>query len=94
MELLTGADITCGIVKEIPEVLEDPHLRERGTLQDIEHPTAGKVTVLASPIRLNDDPPTIDAPAPTLGEHNDLIYGKLLGLSTKEIASLKEQGVI
>jgi CoA:oxalate CoA-transferase len=94
MELLTGVDVTCGIVKEIPEVLEDPHLRERGTLQDIEHPTAGKVTVLASPIRLNDDEPTIDSPSPRLGEHNDLIYGKLLGLSTKEIASLREQGII
>ena len=52
------------------------------------------MTVLASPIRLNEDAPTIDAPAPRLGEHNDLIYGKLLGLSTTEIATLKEQGVI
>jgi CoA:oxalate CoA-transferase len=94
MELLANADVTCGIVKEIPEVINDPHLRERGTLQDIEHPTAGKVTVLASPIRLNDEVPTIDSPSPTLGEHNDLIFGKLLGLSTKEIASLREQGVI
>jgi len=94
MELLAGADVTCGIVKEIPEVLSDPHLRERGTLQDIEHPAVGKVTVLASPIRLNDETPTIDFPSPTLGEHNDLIYGKLLGLSAKEIASLREQGVI
>jgi CoA:oxalate CoA-transferase len=94
MEQLANADVTCGIVKEIPEVINDPHLRERGTLQDIEHPTAGKVTVLASPIRLNNEAPTIDAPSPTLGEHNELIYGKLLGLSAKEIASLKEQGVI
>ena len=94
MEMLGKADVTCGIVKEIPEVITDPHLRERGTLQDIEHPTAGTVTVLTSPIRLNEDTPTVDAPSPTLGEHNTLVYGKLLGLSTKEIASLKEQGVI
>jgi formyl-CoA transferase len=94
MEKLTAADVTCGMVNEIPEVLNDPHLRERGTLQDITHPVAGKVTVLASPIRLNGDEPTIDSPAPTLGQHNDLVYGKLLGLSEKEIASLKEQGVI
>jgi CoA:oxalate CoA-transferase len=94
MEKLTAADVTCGMVNEIPEVLNDPHLRERGTLQDIIHPTVGKVTVLASPIRLNGDKPTIDSPAPTLGQHNDLVYGKLLGLSEKEIASLREQGVI
>jgi crotonobetainyl-CoA:carnitine CoA-transferase CaiB-like acyl-CoA transferase len=94
MDKLTSADITCGIVKEIPEVLQDPHLRARGTLQDIEHPTVGKVTVLASPVRLNGESPTIDTPSPTLGQHNELVYGKLLGLSAKEIVSLIEQGVI
>jgi len=94
MEKLTAADVTCGMVNEIPEVLNDPHLRERGTLQDIIHPTVGKVTVLASPIRLNGDAPTIDSPAPTLGQHNDLVYGKLLGLSEQEIAALREQGII
>lgn len=94
MEKLTAADVTCGMVNEIAEVLNDPHLRERGTLQDIIHPTVGKVTVLASPIRLNGETPTIDSAAPTLGQHNDLVYGKLLGLSEQEIASLREQGVI
>ncbi|NOT54109.1 MAG: CoA transferase [Deltaproteobacteria bacterium] len=94
MEKLTAADVTCGMVNEISEVLNDPHLRARGTLQDIMHPTVGKVTVLASPIRLNGDTPTIDSAAPTLGQHNDLVYGKLLGLSEKEIGALREQGVI
>jgi len=94
MELLGKADITCGIVQDIPEVLSDPHLRVRGTLQDITHPVVGKVTVMGSPLRFDEEPPTVDAPSPTLGQHNDLIYGKLLGLSAKEIASLKEQGVL
>jgi formyl-CoA transferase len=94
IEILTGADVTCGIVQEVPEVLQDPHLRARGTLQDITHPTVGKVTVVGSPVRFDDEPPTIDSPSPTLGQHNDLIYGKLLGLPAQEIASLKKQGVI
>src|SRR5215510_611143 len=94
MERLASADITCGIVQEVPEVLHDPHLRTRGTLQDITHPTAGKVTVIGSPVRLNGEPPTVDSPSPLLGQHNELIYGTLLGLSPREIASLKEQGVI
>jgi len=94
MEKLAGADVTCGIVKEVPEVLHDPHLRVRGTLQDITHPTVGQVTVLASPVRLDGESPTIDSPSPTLGQHNELIFGKLLGLSAAELASLKEQGVI
>jgi crotonobetainyl-CoA:carnitine CoA-transferase CaiB-like acyl-CoA transferase len=94
MDLLGGADITCGIVQEVPEVLQDTHLRERGTLQDITHPVAGKVTVMGSPVRFDEEPPTVDSPSPTLGQHNELVYGKLLGLSEREISALKEQGVI
>ena len=94
MEQLASADITCGIVQEIPEVLQDAHLRARGTLQDITHPKVGKVTVIGSPVRLDGEPPTIDAPSPTLGQHNELIYGKLLGLSAAELSRLHEQGVI
>lgn len=94
MDRCVAADITCGIVKEVPEVLSDPHLRARGTLQDVDHPTAGRVTVLAAPVRLGGQNPTVDAPSPTLGQHNELIYGKLLGLSAEELAALKEQGVI
>jgi crotonobetainyl-CoA:carnitine CoA-transferase CaiB-like acyl-CoA transferase len=51
-------------------------------------------TVIGFPVRLNGEPPTVDSPSPTLGQHNELIYGKLLGLSAREIATLQEQGVI
>ena len=94
MEQFAAADIPCGIVKEVPEILTDPHLRVRGMLQDVEHPTAGQVTVLASPLRLSGQNPTVDFPSPTLGQHNEEVYGELLGLSTAELAGLKEQGVI
>lgn len=94
IEILAGADVTCGIVQDVPEVLQDPHLRARGTLQDITHPTIGKATVVGSPIRFDEQPPTVDSPSPTLGQHNDLVYGKLLGLSVREMNTLKEQGVI
>ena len=88
------ADITCGAVQDVAEVLADPQLRERGTLQDIEHPTAGTVTVLGAPWRLNGEQLPVESPSPDLGQHNDLVYGKLLGLSDAEIAQLKEEGVI
>lgn len=94
MERLSGADITCGIVQEVPEVLADPHLRARGTLREIDHPVAGTVTVLASPLRIGGQTPAVDSPSPTLGQHNDYVYGELLGLSAAELAELKEQGVI
>ena len=94
MERCSAARITCGIVKDVGEIITDPHIRARGRLQDIDHPTAGKMLVLGSPWWVEDKPLGIDAPSPTLGQHNDLVYGKLLGLSEKEIAQLKEQDVI
>jgi CoA:oxalate CoA-transferase len=94
MELLTAVDITCGAVQEVPEVLTDLHLRTRGTLQDIIHPTAGKVTVPTSALRLDGQAPRVESPSPTLGQHNEQVYGNLLGLSTAELTELKEQGVI
>lgn len=94
MERFAAADIPCGIVKEVPEILTDSHLRARGTLQDVKHPTAGEVTVLTSPLRLAGQNPSVDSPSPTLGQHNEQVYRELLGLSAAELADLKEQGVI
>ena len=94
MRLCGEMDITCGAVQDVEEVLNDPHLRERGILKDIDHPTAGTVTVLGAPWRFDGEQPPNDTPSPNLGEHNELIYSRLLGLSEAEISKLKEDGVI
>lgn len=94
MERCSAVGLTCGVVKEVAELLSDPHLRARGTLQDIRHPTAGTVPIPGPPWRLNGEQPSIDAPSPTLGQHNELVYGTLCGLSEEEMTQLKEDGVI
>ena len=94
MQLCGEMDITCGAVQDVEEVLNDPHLRERGILKDIDHPTAGTVTVLGAPWRFDGEQPPNDTPSPNLGEHNELVYSKLLELSETEISKLKEDGVI
>ena len=94
MRLCGEADITCGAVQTVEEVLNDPHLRARGILKDIDHPTAGPVTVLGAPWRFNGQQPPNDAPSPNLGEHNELVYSTLLGLSEAEIRQLEADGVI
>ena len=94
MERCSAVGITCGAVKKVEELPSEPHLRERGTLQDMNHPTAGTVPIPAPPWRFNGEQPSIDAPSPTLGQHNPEVYGKLLGLSEEEMAELKEDGVI
>lgn len=43
---------------------------------------------------LTDTPPHLDRPAPLLGEHTEELLGELLGLTTQEIAGLRERGVL
>src|SRR5262244_2068794 len=56
MRAFAGRGIPCGAVLDTTEVLADPHLRERGTIFDIEHPTRGTYSMIGSPLRLSDSP--------------------------------------
>ena len=93
MKILAGAGVPCGAVLDSSEVVTDEHLRQRGFLVDLEHPTRGKYPMPGNPVRLSDSPTEI-VRAPLLGEHNAEIYGTLLGLSAADVAKLKQDGVI
>jgi CoA:oxalate CoA-transferase len=94
MELLNSNDIICGVVKELPEVMTDPHLLERGALQQLEHPQLGPITIFTSPLRFNGEPSRPRSPSPMLGADNEQVYCKELGLNAEEFASLRERKII
>lgn len=94
MEQLAANDIFGGIVKELDEVMTDPHLHERGTLRAIDHPELGRVTIYTSPIRLNRQPNVPRSLAPTLGKDNDSFYADEFGLTPADLASMRERKVI
>ncbi|HZY58712.1 MAG TPA: CoA transferase [Candidatus Binataceae bacterium] len=94
MNLLAANDVLCGIVKELPEVMTEPHLLERGALREIEHPQLGRMTIFTSPLRLGGEPAVPRSPSPVLGADNEKFYGEELGLSAEEVESLRERKVI
>ena len=94
MDDLAAHDLFGGIVKEIDEVMTDPHLHERGTLREIDHPQLGRMTIFTSPVRLNGEPNVPTSPAPTIGRDNDSFYAKELGLTPEAIATLRTNKVI
>jgi len=94
MTELSANDVICGIVKELPEVMTDPHLFERGALRDIEHPQLGRMTIFTSPLRFGGKPTAPKTPSPLLGADNQRVYGQELGLSEEEIADLRSRHVI
>jgi crotonobetainyl-CoA:carnitine CoA-transferase CaiB-like acyl-CoA transferase len=91
---LKAARVPCAPVRTAPEVMHDPHMHERGMLEEIDHPELGRITVPTTPLRLHGIPKRPTAPSPTPGQHNTEIYGDWLGLSLQEVVGLKEEGVI
>ena len=91
---LGEAGVPAGKIKEIGEVLESEHLRARGAVVSLAHPTAGPMRMVGPPIRLSGTPAEAAAPAPLLGEHTDEILGKLCGYSADAIARLRADGAI
>src|SRR5438270_3876258 len=78
MTAFAGRGIPCGAVLDTSEVLADPHLRERGTIFDLEHPTRGRFSVIGCPVRLSDSPVTAKR-APLKGEHTEDVLRTLGG---------------
>ena len=93
MKLMGEAGVPCGAILDSVELLNDPHMRERGMVVTVDHPARGKFTMPGCPIRLDDSPVDVKA-APLLGQHNNEIYGQLLGMTAGDLEQLKEQGVV
>ena len=94
MEITKRHRIPSAPVRDLVEVMEDPHMHERGMLEWINHPELGHIVVPTTPLRLHGATKVQTVPSPALGEHNNEIYGGWLGLSEAEIADLKRSGVI
>ena len=93
MTAFAGRGMVCGAVLDTAEVLKDEHLRERGTIVDLEHPTRGKFSTIISPLRLSDSP--LEARrAPLYGEHTADVLRDLAGYSADEVEDLRQKGII
>ena len=94
MTALNGVDVFCGIVKELPEVMTDPHLHARGMLREIDDPRLGRITMWTSPLRMNAEAPVPQSLAPVLGADGDEFLRAELGLDEAAIAALRQRKVI
>jgi CoA:oxalate CoA-transferase len=94
MALFEAADLPHSPINNIREICEDPHIRYRRMLVEMEQPGVGKVRMAGSPIHLSETPGEVYAPAPLLGEHSEEILRNVLGYPQEEIDQLKCEGVI
>jgi crotonobetainyl-CoA:carnitine CoA-transferase CaiB-like acyl-CoA transferase len=94
IEALEAAGVPCGPVNDLAEVFEDPQVVHRGLRVELQHPVAGTVPVVRSPIRLSGTPVVHRAAPPVLGQHSRQVLADLLGLEDGEIEALRASGAV
>ncbi len=93
MRMLGEAGVPCGAVLDSVELLNDPHMKERGMIVTINHPVRGEFTMPGCPVRLEHSPVEVKS-APLLGQHNGEVYSEMLGLGAGQLDDLKREGII
>jgi len=91
---MAKAELPCAKVASIDEVVVNPQVVHRGMVAQVEHPTAGCVPMQGVNIHLSETPGAIRRSAPLLGQHNEEVYGRWLGLAPNDVARMKAEGVI
>ena len=94
LKSLDSAEIPCGPIQNIQQVVEDPQVLARDMIVQILHPIAGPLRMAGSPLKLSDTPPEITRHAPALGEHTDQVLQSLLGSSSGDLAQWRDSDVI
>ena len=84
-----------GAIRSMDEIIDDPHLQDRGVFVEVGHPELGRSFTYPGPAAIyNGSPWRISRRAPLVGEHNAEILGGELGLSKEDLVLLAESGVI
>jgi CoA:oxalate CoA-transferase len=91
---LDAAGVPCSPVYTVDRLLTHPQLLAREMIQRFPHPSLGEVVAPGIPTKLSATPGAIGRLGPELGEHNQEIYERLLGLPASELDRLRAAGVI
>jgi formyl-CoA transferase len=94
IDLLESAGVPCGPINNLDEVFVNPQVTARNMQVDLPHPTAGKVKLVGSPMKMSVTPPSYDLPPPLLGQHTDEVLHGVLGMEQDEIGKLRGKGVV
>lgn len=93
-EQLQAAGVAAIPTFSAVELYESQHLQARAAFQTIVHPLHGPRTMVGPPWRFSRTEATIGGPGPMLGQHNEQVFGTLIGMTAAEIADLAERGAL
>jgi crotonobetainyl-CoA:carnitine CoA-transferase CaiB-like acyl-CoA transferase len=93
LDALEAAKVPCGPINDLADVFADPQVRSRAMTVDLDHPLAGSVRVVASPLKLSVTPVQYRLAPPLLGADTDAVLGEF-GFGAAAIARLRHDRAI
>lgn len=90
---IRAADIPSGPVNTVRQALTDEHVRARGAIVEIAHPSVGIARSIANPIKMSESPASYRFPPPLLGEHTEAVLRES-GYTPRQIQQLKDEQAI
>lgn len=88
-----NVDTCIALINDIAEMIDDPQVKHRGLIAEIEHPEAGRIKQIAPTVKLSATPGAMRLPPPLLGQHTREIL-KSVDYTDEMIESLAREGVI
>lgn len=93
LEAMENAGVPCGPIYDLAEAYDDPQVRAREMMVEVEHPVAGTIKNMGIPVKLSETPCTVRRAAPTLGQHTDEVLAEF-GFSHSETEELRRSGAV
>jgi crotonobetainyl-CoA:carnitine CoA-transferase CaiB-like acyl-CoA transferase len=94
IETLKAHHVPVAPILSVPEALQHPHLRQRGTVRTVHDRILGDLDVPGFALRFSEFPDTLDLQAPLLGEHNAEILTQWLDYTPDEVQELESKGIL
>jgi crotonobetainyl-CoA:carnitine CoA-transferase CaiB-like acyl-CoA transferase len=93
LEIFKNYDTCISPVKNFAEACEDPQIKARNMVIEMDHPVLGKIKNLASPIKMSRTPPTIRNPAPKIGQNTKEIL-EWLNYTEEDFQKFKKNKIV
>ncbi len=94
LEAMAEAGVPSGKIFTAEDMMSDPHYAARENIIEVEDPEIGNIPMQNVVPKLSEAPGGVRSTGPSLGEHNEEVYGNLLGLGGEEISELENRGVL